>query len=128
VIKKLVSAVATAAALAAIFTLITGGAGAGGILGSLGKSFAAKGFASGAGGFGANFLKLFGAGFAEGGVSQGPKSGYLQLLHGTEYVIPKDKFNNLINNVQGAARGSQELFARISGQDIFLSNQRYVNG
>jgi hypothetical protein len=46
------------------------------------------------------FKNIFGklGGFAEGGVSTGPSSGYLAKLHGTEVITPFDDWMKIMNN------------------------------
>lgn len=56
-------------------------------------------------------------GFAEGGISSGPSSGYMQLLHGTEAVIPL-KNGSVPVEVSGGSGGGPwvyELIALIRG-------------
>ena len=43
-----------------------------------------------------------------------------------EVVAPLDKLKGMINN-NGGGGGKIEVFGRISGNDIFLSNQKSTN-
>ena len=68
-------------------------------------------------------------GFAEGGLITGPTLGLIGEGAGTsasnpEVVAPLDKLKGMINNSGG---GKVEVFGRISGNDIFISNQKSTN-
>lgn len=70
------------------------------------------------------------AGFAEGGVASGPRSGYLALLHGTELVTPLDKGkavptvvvnvtgNTFVGNSRDASRAITDMVSREMGRDV----------
>ena len=66
-------------------------------------------------------------GFADGGLVTGPTLGMIGEGVGTtvsnpEVVAPLDKLKGMIGNVGGNQK--IEVFGRISGNDIFISNQR----
>jgi hypothetical protein len=69
-------------------------------------------------------------GYAEGGISTGPKSGHLELLHGTEAIFPMDKLaaytNHAVKVGQNMGGGTQNITVtgRLSGNDIWLSQKR----
>ena len=80
-----------------------------------------------------NLSKAFGAaktsilGLASGGLVTGPTMALVGEGSGTtasnpEVVAPLDKLKGMINNNGGG--GKVEVFGRISGSDIFISNQR----
>ena len=81
-----------------------------------------------AGKFGAGFLKGFGGllGFSEGGTVSGPKSGYPVMLHGTEHIVRPDQMRSIIASASQMGGGNSRVIVegRISGQDIWLSQQR----
>lgn len=119
--KNLAIQIALAAAKAALFqailSLLPGGtAGA--------AAAKATGTAAGGGGF----LKLLGRslGFAEGGTVTGPKSGYPVMLHGTEHIVRPDQMRSIIASASQMGGGNSRVIVegRISGQDIWLSQQR----
>ena len=65
--------------------------------------------------------------FAEGGLVSGPTLSLIGEGAGTsasnpEVVAPLDKLKGMINNNGGG--GKVEVYGRISGNDIFISNQR----
>jgi len=69
-------------------------------------------------------------GLASGGLVTGPTMALVGEGAGTsasnpEVVAPLDKLKNMINNDGGG--GKIEVFGRISGNDIFLSNQKSTN-
>lgn len=110
-------AAAKAALFQAILSLLPGGtAGA--------AAAKATGTAAGGGGF----LKLLGRslGFAEGGTVTGPKSGYPVMLHGTEHIVRPDQMRSIIASAAQMGGGNSRVIVegRISGQDIWLSQQR----
>lgn len=103
IIKKLI---ATAAASA----LLTAFLGPLGLIKDVASPFSLKGIAA--------FKQLFSqlGGFAEGGVSTGPQSGYLAKLHGTEVITPINKFMDLMVG-NGGNRGFIAETV-ISGNDL----------
>jgi hypothetical protein len=115
--KNLAIQIALAAAKAAIFqgilALLPGGAAAG---------------AAGATKKGGGFLKMFSSllGFSEGGTVSGPKSGYPVMLHGTEHIVRPDQMRSIIASASQMGGGNSRVIVegRISGQDIWLSQQR----
>jgi hypothetical protein len=114
--KRLAVDIALAAAKAMIFQAILGALTGGG-------SAAAGGAAKGGG-----FLKMFGKmlGFSEGGTVSGPKSGYPVMLHGTEHIVRPDQMRSIIASASQMGGGNSRVIVegRISGQDIWLSQQR----
>jgi len=85
--------------------------GGGGGLGAIGNLFGGD---PGAGLVGAGIMGLGSAfnvtdfpmaQFAAGGVSQGPKSGYAAMLHGTEAIVPLPNGRSLPVQLQGGAAG-----------------------
>lgn len=114
--KRLAIDIALAAAKAMIFQAILGALTGGG-------SAAAGGAAKGGG-----FLKMFGKmlGFSEGGTVSGPKSGYPVMLHGTEHIVRPDQMRSIIASASQMGGGNSRVIVegRISGQDIWLSQQR----
>jgi len=113
--KRLALDIALAAAKAAIFQAILSAVTGGGA--------AAGGAAKGGG-----FLKLLGKllGFSEGGTVSGPKSGYPVMLHGTEHIVRPDQMRSIIASAAQMGGGNSRVIVegRISGQDIWLSQQR----
>jgi len=109
--KRLAVDIALAAAKAAIFQAILGAVTGGG---------------SAAGG--SAFMKGFGKmlGFSEGGTVSGPKSGYPVMLHGTEHIVRPDQMRSIIASASQMGGGNSRVIVegRISGQDIWLSQQR----
>lgn len=109
--KRLAIDIALAAAKAAIFQAILGAVTGGG---------------SAAGG--SAFMKGFGKmlGFSEGGTVSGPKSGYPVMLHGTEHIVRPDQMRSIIASASQMGGGNSRVIVegRISGQDIWLSQQR----
>jgi hypothetical protein len=76
-------------------------------------------------GFLAGFKKLLG--FSEGGTVSGPQSGYPVMLHGTEHIVRPDQMKQIIasaSQMGGSAGGRVEVYGRIRGNDIYLSQQR----
>ena len=70
-------------------------------------------------------------GLASGGLVTGPTMALVGEGVGTsasnpEVVAPLDKLKGMINN-NGGGGGKIEVFGRISGNDIFLSNQKSTN-
>tara|TARA_B110000211_G_scaffold48968_1_gene53263 strand:- start:663 stop:1070 length:408 start_codon:yes stop_codon:yes gene_type:complete len=70
-------------------------------------------------------------GLAKGGLVTGPTMALVGEGAGTtasnpEVVAPLDKLKGMINN-NGGGGGKIEVFGRISGNDIFLSNQKSTN-
>ena len=70
-------------------------------------------------------------GLASGGLVTGPTMALVGEGAGTtasnpEVVAPLDKLKGMINN-NGGGGGKIEVFGRISGNDIFLSNQKSTN-
>jgi DNA repair exonuclease SbcCD ATPase subunit len=78
---------------------------------------------------------------ANGGIMSGPTSGFLAMLHGTEAVLNGRQMDSLITNsmklgaahsfdasMGGIGGGTQriEVIGKVSGQDIWLSQQRTV--
>lgn len=112
IIKKLL---ATAAA-AAVLTFILGPLGL--VKGSSGQAL--KGFDL--------FRNLFGkiGGFAEGGVVQGPQSGYPAILHGKEVVAPFDKFVSLMQGAQN--NGDGRLTLEVRGDKLLFAVNRAQRG
>lgn len=109
--KKLAVDIALAAAKAAIFQAILSAINPGAAVG------------------GGGFLKTFGKmlGFAEGGTVSGPTTGYPVMLHGTEHIVRPDQMKSIIasaSQMGGTSGGRVEVFGRIQGQDIWLSQQR----
>lgn len=122
VFKKLAADIAAAAVKALIFQAILA-AVSGGTSTAVGA--AAGKSAPGFGKLFAGFLGL-GKGFAEGGIATGPKSGHLQLLHGTEAIFPMDKLGKFTDRAMGmgAAMASQSnsRSVNINGQFKVLGN------
>lgn len=128
VFKKLAADIAAAAIKALIFqtilSAISGGSSTA-VAGAAGKS---------TGGFGKLFKGFLGLGkgFAEGGIASGPKSGHLQLLHGTEAIFPMDKLAAYTDRAisagmnMGSMGGPQQIqvSGRLVGNDIWLSQKR----
>jgi len=119
--KNLAIQIALAAAKAAIFTgilsLLPGG--------TAGAAAAKKaGTEAGGGGFFKMFKSLLG--FSEGGTVSGPKSGYPVMLHGTEHIVRPDQMRSIIASASQMGGGNSRVIVegRISGQDIWLSQQR----
>ncbi|MFO0449290.1 MAG: hypothetical protein ACK52I_11645 [Pseudomonadota bacterium] len=119
--KNLAIQIALAAAKAAIFTgilsLLPGG--------TEGAAAAKKeGTEAGGGGFFKMFKSLLG--FSEGGTVSGPKSGYPVMLHGTEHIVRPDQMRSIIASASQMGGGNSRVIVegRISGQDIWLSQQR----
>lgn len=109
--KKLAVDIALAAAKAAIFQAILLAINPGAAVG------------------GGGFLKTFGKmlGFAEGGTVSGPTTGYPVMLHGTEHIVRPDQMKSIIasaSQMGGSTGGRVEVYGRIQGQDIWLSQQR----
>ena len=123
IIKDIEKAIVKEAILAILMT-VTGTAGSGSAAGSAGGS--------------GNFIfdlvkKVFGKGKADGGLASGPKSGYLELLHGDEMVIPMDKMGKFVDHAMGMGAkmgggmgGPQMVYVegKISGNDIILAQRR----
>jgi hypothetical protein len=110
--KQLAIDIAMAAAKAAIFQAIL-------------SAINPVGGASKAGGFLKGFGKLLG--FAQGGTVSGPQSGYPVMLHGTEHIVRPDQMKSIIasaSQMGGSAGGRVEVYGRIRGNDIYLSQQR----
>jgi hypothetical protein len=110
--KQLAIDIAMAAAKAAIFQAIL-------------SAINPVGGASKAGGFLKGFGKLLG--FAEGGTVSGPSSGYPVMLHGTEHIVRPDQMKSIIasaSQMGGSAGDRVEVYGRIRGNDIYLSQQR----
>jgi hypothetical protein len=110
--KQVAIDIAKAAVQAAIFQGILMAFGGGG-----GLSFG-QGFLGG-------FKKLLG--FSEGGTVSGPQSGYPVMLHGTEHIVRPDQMKSIIASAAqmgGSAGGRVEVYGRIRGNDIYLSQQR----
>jgi hypothetical protein len=65
-------------------------------------------------------------GFSEGGTVSGPKSGYPVMLHGTEHIVRPDQMRSIIASASQMGGGNSRVIVegRISGQDIWLSQQR----
>lgn len=107
IIKRLIATALAAAVLSAIISTIPGFGGAFGIdkVTSFGKSFKAV------------FSGL--AGFEEGGIARGPRSGYPVMLHGTEAVVPFDKMDQFINMV-GKPSGETVIEHRITGDELVV--------
>lgn len=116
--KRLAVDIALAAAKAAIFQAIlgafTGGASAAGMA-------AVKKGGAVAGAMTRSWL-----GFSEGGTVSGPKSGYPVMLHGTEHIVRPDQMRSIIASAAQMGGGNSRVIVegRISGQDIWLSQQR----
>lgn len=120
--KRLAVQIAAAALKALVFKsilgAITGGASTG--------VDAATG-----GGFGSLFGSIFG-GRAIGGVTQGPKSGYPMMLHGTEAVLTPHQMTGIINQsmnagaMQGMSMNNQMGGGSfvLRGNDLVLALQR----
>jgi hypothetical protein len=107
----------------------------GGASGSLGSILGGAGGTDGkGGGFFAGIIKsIFGKGKADGGLASGPKSGYLELLHGDEMVIPMNKMGKFVDHAMGLGAkmggsmgGPQMVYVegKISGNDIILAQRR----
>jgi hypothetical protein len=110
--KQLAIDIALAAAKAAIFQAIL-------------SAINPVGGASKAGGFLKGFGKLLG--FAQGGTVSGPQSGYPVMLHGTEHIVRPDQMKSIIASAAqmgGSSGGRVEVYGRIRGNDIYLSQQR----
>jgi hypothetical protein len=83
------------------------------------------GFAASGSGFIRGFGKLLG--FSEGGTVSGPSSGYPVMLHGTEHIVRPDQMKSIIasaSQMGGSSGGRVEVYGRIRGNDIYLSQQR----
>ena len=115
--KRLAADIVLAATKAAIFNLILGALTGGG---SAALSAVKKGGAIA----GAATKSLFG--FSEGGTVSGPKSGYPVMLHGTEHIVRPDQMRSIIASAAQMGGGNSRVIVegRISGQDIWLSQQR----
>ena len=74
------------------------------------------------------FAKLKGLlGFSKGGTVSGPQSGYPVMLHGTEHIVRPDQMKQIIasaSQMGGSSGGRVEVYGRIRGNDIYLSQQR----
>ena len=110
--KQIAIDIALAAAKAAIFQGILMALPGGGAL-KFGEGF---------------FGKLKGLlGFSKGGTVSGPQSGYPVMLHGTEHIVRPDQMKSIIasaSQMGGSAGGRVEVYGRIRGNDIYLSQQR----
>lgn len=117
--KKIAATALAALALAAILSAIFGSAGAAGI-----KAFGV-GFK---GGFKELFVGIAGQmggipGLATGGIVTSPTLAMIGEGNESEAVLPLSKLNSLMqNNTTGSQR--VEVFGRISGSDILLSQER----
>jgi len=83
------------------------------------------GFAASGSGFVRSFGKLLG--FSEGGTVSGPQSGYPVMLHGTEHIVRPDQMKSIIASAAqmgGTSGGRIEVYGKLQGQDIWLSQQR----
>ena len=116
-IKRLLTAVATALALSAVFSLITGGAGS--ALTLLGGSGS---------GFGGLFTTLLrgGLGFAKGGLVTGPTAALIGEGPGTtranpEVVAPLDKLQQILGNTQPTGFIAS---TRLDGNDLLILIER----
>ena len=116
-IKRLLTAVATALALSAVFSLITGGAGS--ALTLLGGSGS---------GFGGLFKTLLrgGLGFAKGGLVTGPTAALIGEGPGTtranpEVVAPLDKLQQILGNTQPTGFIAS---TRLDGNDLLILIER----
>jgi len=110
--KQIAIDIALAAAKAAIFQAILMALPGGGAL-KFGEGF---------------FGKLKGLlGFSKGGTVSGPQSGYPVMLHGTEHIVRPDQMKSIIASAAqmgGSSGGRVEVYGRIRGNDIYLSQQR----
>lgn len=110
--KQIAIDIALAAAKAAIFQGILMALPGGGAL-KFGEGF---------------FGKLKGLlGFSKGGTVSGPQSGYPVMLHGTEHIVRPDQMKSIIasaSQMGGSSGGRVEVYGRIRGNDIYLSQQR----
>ena len=102
----------------AVITAIKFLIGGPGVAGDLSKAF--------------DLAKLKVLGLATGGLVTGPTMALVGEGAGTnasnpEVVAPLDKLNSMINN-NGGGTQQIEVFGRISGNDIFISNQRGALG
>ena len=61
---------------------------------------------------------------ASGGIVTGPTMALIGEGNESEAVLPLSKLNSMINNNGGTGSQQIEVFGRISGNDIFISNQR----
>ena len=59
-----------------------------------------------------------------GGIVTGPTMALIGEGNESEAVLPLSKLNSMINNNGGSGSQQIEVFGRISGNDIFISNQR----
>jgi hypothetical protein len=60
---------------------------------------------------------------SSGGIVTGPTMALIGEGNESEAVLPLSKLNSMINN-NGGGTQQVEVFGRISGNDIFLANQR----
>ena len=67
-----------------------------------------------------------GGGFAKGGVSYGPQSGHMELLHGTEAVLTPSQMSGLVRNSMNA--GAVQSMGSNSGQDMNISGEFVARG
>jgi hypothetical protein len=78
---------------------------------------------------GSGVVRAFGKilGFSQGGTVSGPQSGYPVMLHGTEHIVRPDQMKSIIasaSQMGGSSGGRVEVYGRIRGNDIYLSQQR----
>jgi len=117
--KKLAEDIAKAAIKALVFKLIL--------------NAVSGGTAGASASFGSIFGKMLG--FAKGGVSTGPQSGHIELLHGTEAVLTPAQMSGLVRNSMNAGaitsmgnntqqQGAQQGEFTIRGNDLVLALQR----
>ena len=64
---------------------------------------------------------------SSGGIVTGPQLALIGEGNESEAVIPLSKLDSMLNNNSGGGGGKIEVFGRISGNDIFLSNQKSTN-
>lgn len=117
-IVQLAAAVATAAALALLFTVISGGSATG-----LAKIKGFLGF--GEGSLFKNFFKF--PGLAEGGIVPPgyPGDTYPALLTSGETVLPPKDLNTLMNSVGNGGPLTGEI--RLNGNDLVVALERFSN-
>lgn len=64
---------------------------------------------------------------SSGGIVTGPQLALIGEGNESEAVIPLSKLDSMLNNNNNGGVGQIEVFGRISGNDIFISNQKSTN-
>ena len=128
IFKRMVAEMVAEWAANAIFDLVINGVGGssgssgGGIIGAAASGFAIGGPAGAIIGGGLSLL-----GFSEGGIPDGPTSGYPTMLHGREAVIPVNDKNSIRGNV--IVEGDAVLHGELKAmrRDIRDMRNAYLN-